>query len=254
MPPLTTHLVVAERVFPHLEPFGAAEYGAFLTGNLVVDVNGFTSVSRRTTHFVGRFDEDGEAAFTASCANFLKQRGRLLSRPWVELTPEERAFVAGYLCHLAADELWKAMSARLQQAWGLNSPEDMPVPPAVVLTAFSVASHALFVDFAAVAAALDTAPLPDVFTHVAHADFLRMWDIVHQPLLQGNSPESFFEMLARSGQDAAELQKVREQHACHWDAAMALVEQVGGVEAFVTEAAERALEILPDLWRKSITS
>ncbi len=245
MPPLTTHLVVAEQVFPHLEAFGATEYGAFLTGNLVVDVNSFTSVSRRTTHFVGRVDEDGYAAFTKSCVKFLDQRERLLARPWAVLTPEERAFVAGYLCHLAADETWKALGARLQQSLGLASLQDMTVPPAVVLTAFSVLSHALFVDFPAVTAALNTAPPPDVFTHVAHADFLRMWDIVRLPLLKGDSPESFFEMLARSGKDAAELQKVREHR--HWDAAVALIEQIGGVEAFVAEAVERALEVLPAL-------
>jgi len=246
MPPLTTHLVVAERVFPHLKEFSAAEYGAFLTGNLVVDVNGFTSVARRTTHFVGRLDEDGEAAFTESCANFLDQRERLLLRPWGNLTLEERAFVAGYLCHLAADEPWKALGARLQQELGLASLQDMAVPPAVVLTASSVLSHALFADFAAVTAALNTAP-PDVFTHVAHADFLRMWDIVRLPLSKGDSPESFFGMLARSGREVAELQKVREQHARYWDAAVALIEQVGGVAAFVAEAVAHALEILPAL-------
>jgi hypothetical protein len=247
MPPLTTHLVVAEQVFPHLEQFGVAEYGAFLMGNLVVDVNSFTSVSRRTTHFVGRVDEDGNAAFTKSCANFFKQREHLLQRPWGDLTPEEHAFVAGYLCHLAADEPWKAMGARLQRLLGLESLEDMPVPGSVVLTVFSVLSHALFVDFDAVTAALHTASLPDVFTHVDHADFLRMWDIVRLPLLKGDSPESFFEMLARSGKGAAELQRIREQHTCHWDAAVALIEQVGGVEVFVAEAVERVLEVLPAL-------
>jgi hypothetical protein len=247
MPPLTTHLVVAEQVFPHLEQFEASEYGAFLTGNLVVDVNSFTSMSRRTTHFVGRVDEDGYASFTKSCVKFLEQRERLLQRPWNGLTPKERAFVAGYLCHLAADEPWKAMGARLQQDLGLASLQDMAVPPAVVLTVFSVLSHALFVDFAAVTAALYTAPLPNVFTHVAHADFLWMWDIVRLPLLKGDSPESFFEMLARSGKVAAELQKVREQHVRYWDAAVALIEQVGGVEAFVAEAVARALEVLPAL-------
>jgi len=247
MPPLTTHLVVAERVFPHLKEFSAAEYGAFLTGNLVVDVNGFTSVARRTTHFVGRVDEDGDAAFTESCVKFLTQRERLLSRPWAALTPEERAFVAGYLCHLAADEPWKALGARLQQSLGLISLQDMAVPPAVVMTAFSVLSHALFVDFATVAVALQAASPPDVFIHVAHADFLRMWDIVRLPLLKGDSPESFFEMLARSGKDAVELQTIREQHARHWDAAVALIEQVGSVEAFVAEAVARMLEVLPAL-------
>jgi len=246
MPPLTTHLVVAERVFPHLSQFSATEYGAFLTGNLLVDVNGFTSVARRTTHFVGRVDEDGDAAFTESCVNFLEQRERLLARPWVELMPEERAFVTGYLCHLAADEPWKAMGARVQQSLGLTSLQDVSVPPAVVLTAFSVLSHTLFADFAAVTAALNTAP-PNVFAHVAHADFLRMWDIVRLPLSKGDSPESFFEMLVRSGKGAAELQKIREQHARHWGAAVALIQQVGGVAAFVAEAVERALEVLPAL-------
>jgi hypothetical protein len=247
MPPLTTHLVVAERVYPHLRAFGPAEYGAFLAGNLVVDVNSFTDISRRVTHFVGRVDEDGDAAFTRSCARFLDQRERLLQRPWAMLMPKERAFVAGYLCHLAADESWKAQGARMQQSLGLQSLEDLPVPAGVVLTAFSVLSHALFANFITAAESMCMATVPDIFTHVARADFQRMWDIVRLPLLGGDSPESFFAMLARSGKNGAELQAIRQQHAQHWDAAVALIAQISSVEKFVAEAVEHALAVLPAL-------
>ena len=151
MPPLNTHLVIAEQVFSHLEQFEDSEYGAFLIGNLVVDVNAFTSVERRATHFVGRLHEDGEAAFTRSCENFFSQRRWLLQRPWSVLTSEERAFVGGYLCHLAADESWKAMVARLPQVLKIDSMEALPAPSTVLLTVFSVLSHALYADFDVVA-------------------------------------------------------------------------------------------------------
>ena len=57
---------------------------------------------------------------------------------------------------------------------------------------------------------LVTTPVPDVFTHVAYDDFLTMWNAVKLPLLKGDSPESFFEMLARNGKSVAEVETIRE--------------------------------------------
>ncbi len=120
MPPLNTHLIIGERVFPHLS-LDETVYGPFLLGCLLVDVNGFTNIDRRVTHFVGRLEEDGTDAFTKSCSNFLSQLDGLLRYTWDDLSPEARAFVIGYLCHLAADEPWKAWGMDIQQALNIDS-------------------------------------------------------------------------------------------------------------------------------------
>ena len=107
MAPVTTHLVIGERVFPQLLQLEPADFGAFLLGCVMVDVHAFSSIDRRTTHFADRFDKHGAYAFDRSCTNFVDQLDDLLVRSWDELTCTEQAFVAGNLCHLAADENWK---------------------------------------------------------------------------------------------------------------------------------------------------
>ena len=121
MAPLITHLVVGERVFAQLGRFDPATYGAFLLGCVLVDVHGFSDVDRRRTHFAGRLEEDGEDAFRKSCAGFLDQLDTVLLRPWGELGEGERAFVAGYLCHLAADEDWKWFGWKVMHGLDISS-------------------------------------------------------------------------------------------------------------------------------------
>ena len=71
MAPLVTHLVIGERVFAQSPQFDSTDYGPFLLGCVLVDVNNFSGMDRRRTHFVGRVDEDGADAFNRSCASFL---------------------------------------------------------------------------------------------------------------------------------------------------------------------------------------
>lgn len=104
MAPLTTHLIIGERVFGKLPQFEEADCGTFLLGCVVPDVHFFGDVDRRTTHFAERLHAEGAYAFYVSCANFLSQLDDLLNLPWDRLTTAEQAFVAGHLCHLAADE------------------------------------------------------------------------------------------------------------------------------------------------------
>jgi hypothetical protein len=180
MAPLTTHLVIGERVYSQVELLEAcpSSYGAFLLGCLLPDMNAFSEIDRRETHLVGRPLEDGLAAFTKSCTRFLERRGSLLQRPWADLSDEERAFVAGYLCHLAADEAWKAFGWRLLRRLGIQSLANlrapMGVPMGVITTASSVLSAELYLDFPAVTAALRGVGVPDVFTHIPYVALARM--------------------------------------------------------------------------------
>ena len=206
MAPLVTHLVVGERVFAQLER-SSDEYGSLLLGCVLVDVHGFSDVDRRRTHFVGRLEEDGTDAFNKSCANFLDQLDDLLLRPWSELTNTEQAYVAGYLCHLAADEDWKRFGWSILHAMGIASLADIPVPGDVIMTAFDVLSSKMYVDLPAVVSALKDVSIPNVLTHVPHESLRAMWDISKEHVLNGDTPESYFEMLKRDAARFRDCQK-----------------------------------------------
>ena len=246
--PLVTHLVIGERVVAELQRFDDTEYGSFLLGCVLVDVHGFSAIDRRTTHFVGRLDEDGTDAFSKSCVNFLGQLDGLLLRPWDALTNAERAFVAGYLCHLAADEDWKQFGWDMLQALNISSLADLPIPGDVFLTAFDVLSSELYIDSVAVVSALSDTGIPDVLTHVPYACFQGMWDVAKAHVMAGGTPASYFEMLKRQGRSNVEIEAVIHQHTVYWEAAVASIREFGGVEPRIRASVQRSLEMIPRLW------
>jgi hypothetical protein len=250
MAPLATHLVIGERVYPQIEPLGArpSSYGAFLLGCLLPDVNAFSEIDRRETHFVGRFGEDGGDAFTQSCTRFLGRRDRLLRRTWDGLSSEERAFVAGYLCHLAADEAWKAWGWRALGKLGIADLALVGVPMGVVTTASSVLSTELYLDFPAVTSALRDVGVPDVFGHVPYSAFVKMWQVLRSYALDGRTYGAYLKLLAGRGRSCAEIEAARREHERYWEAAVALVTEMGGVEPAVKACVERAVHVLPGLW------
>jgi hypothetical protein len=248
MAPLVTHLVVGERVFTQLQRLDDGSYGSFLLGCLLVDVNHFGDVDRRRMHFIGGLEKDGADALNEGCANFLSRLDGLLLRPWRALTGKEQAFVAGYLCHLAADEVWKWLSWHMLRALGIRSLAELPVPGEVVMTVFSVLSSEMFLDFAAVVSALKDVSVPNVLAHVSHDVLRQMWGVVKGPMLNGRTRESYFEMLRRKGKTRAEIEAARHQHDVHWDDAVALIHDIGGVEPGVQAGVRRSLETVPLLW------
>ncbi len=161
MPPLTTHLVIGERIFKQftqLDIFRTA-YGAFLLGCLFVDVNSFSDIDRAITHF----DNDHFGPNPCGCANFLNDLEGILIRPWADLENEEKAFVLGYFCHLAADEEWKKGNYKIRDT--LRRASDL-IPADVVITEFDIQSNDLYLDPDALHAALETAGVPEVLNHV----------------------------------------------------------------------------------------
>lgn len=247
-----THLVVGERIFAELRCFGPGAYGAFLLGCVLPDVQTIGGIDRRTTHFVGRLHEDGEDSFRKSCDNFLEQLDTLLVRPWSEMVERERAFVAGYLCHLAADESWKRMGRDMMRALGIASLADMPVPGEVAITAFDVFSHEMYTDVTAVAASLAGAVVPDVLTHVPHRAFQTMWNVVKPHAMDGKAAESYFEMLERLGKSTKQVEAARREHAVHWSDAVDLIDGKEGVGRYIQDATRRSLEVLPRLLARSV--
>ena len=247
-----THLVVGEHVFAELQRFGTNAYGPFLLGCVLPDVQTIGGIDRRETHFVGRLDENGEDSFTRSCTNFLDQLDTLLVRPWSELVERERAFVAGYLCHLAADEIWKRMTQDVMLVLGIVTLTDLPVPGEVVITAFDVLSHEMYTDVTAVAASLAGAAVPDVLTHVPHRAFQTMWNVVKPHAMDGKAAESYFEMLERVGKSTEQVEAARREHAVYWSDAVDLIDGKEGVGQYIQDAARRPLEVLPRLLARSV--
>lgn len=249
-----THLVVGQRTAGQMEYLQAspAVYGAFLMGCILVDVHAFQPVDRRVTHFVGRVEEDGEAAYRSSCANFLSQLGRINRRPWVELDAPEKAFAAGYLCHLAADECWKKLGKQMFEKLGITSWAELPVPPDVSLTAFD---HLAATHLAApeeIHALLDRAPIPDVFTHVPRAAFQEQWLIIREYVLAGATVEANIEMLEKAGKPAQEIEAARQVFPRRWADALEFSKQIRDVEDFLEEAVQRAVEVMPGLYREGL--
>jgi len=183
----------------------------------------------------------------------LAQLDNVLLHPWDDLSGEEHAFVAGYLCHLAADEAWKAFDQRLLRKLGLARWSDLPIPGGVLMTAYHIPSIALFADFSGVSSALASAQIPDVLRYIPHPVLSRMWTIVRPHALNGRTPESFYGMLKRMGKSETEIQAVRQNHERYWEEAVSFVREQEGIESIVASEIERSVEVVPRLWKRSRT-
>jgi len=166
MAPFLTHLVVGERVWATWDGKRPApdDYGTFLFGCLAPDVDKFChGLEQDTTHFMAK-DEAGTYVWLRS-QRFLEGQTGFLRAPFHTLEAIEQAFVIGYLCHIATDEI----TARSAQAIrSQNSGSSAPLPHVdAILTAMDRRFWAMTRDPASLIDALDRALIPDhafVFT------------------------------------------------------------------------------------------
>jgi len=248
MPASVTHLVAGERILNrHFAESPQDVQGAFLAGCTLVDVHAFSEIERRHTHFVGTVQEDGEDAYLLSCANFLRGLDGLLMRPWSDLSPVERAFAVGYLCHLAVDECWKELGWQLFQKLGINSWANFPVPGDVSLTTFDFMSAEHLLDSPAVDAALGHVVIPDVFSHVPVALFIRQWSVIREYVLARATPDAHARMLELAGKSDTEVEESRQRHEAYWESSIELTQSIGGVGPFLQDGIDRSLQVLPQL-------
>jgi hypothetical protein len=101
MPPITLHMVLAKRVatdlcIPELDD----QQGAFVLGSTSPDIRVLTRQDRYSTHFFDLDIHDHQDSVGA----FLGEHGQLAEA--TALNGPTRAWVAGYLGHLAMDELY----------------------------------------------------------------------------------------------------------------------------------------------------
>jgi hypothetical protein len=250
MATLIAHLAVGERVCATMQYLRSSSqvYGAFLLGCVLVDANYYSGLGRHQTHFTKLSDGEGGSAPRGSCGSFLKQLDSVLLHRWDALSEPEQVFVAGYLCHLAADEAWLEVSWGLLQELGLRAWEDLPVPAEVMLLAFNELSQDLFEDFSIIASALYSAAIPEVFAHVSQESFRKMWDTARAYVLDGGNLESYLALLESRGKTYGEIQTVRQHGEGYREEAIALIKTAGGIERFIRAAVERSVKVIPQLW------
>jgi hypothetical protein len=219
------------------------DYGSFLVGSVLVDVHGFSNIERRMTHFADRFDKESRFAFDRSCQNFVDQFDDLLLRPWATLSNQERAFALGYFCHLAADENWKQFDWDVYHEQGVYLWSDLPVSGDILLTVFDVESGNFYRDYPTVSTVLQDASISNVFSHVTHEEFQRIWHIIKIHVEQKGTLESFLEIQKRLGKDQYEVDRMSEQYRINWNGAKILLAQhFGGIEKRVESMVQQTLE------------
>jgi hypothetical protein len=92
------------------------ELPAFTLGSIAADGHGGAGLRREDTHFYTY-----ERPIRTPLSNLLLARNPELTRP---RSPAQRAFVAGYIGHLAVDEVWTEQVMRpyfIEPAWGSSS-------------------------------------------------------------------------------------------------------------------------------------
>jgi hypothetical protein len=251
MASLIPHLVVGEKVFDHTRWFSDYDYGAFLLGCMLVDVHCCSSLEREVTHFAKRSGDNGQRSFDKSCRNFIDILDDLLFQPWDSMLSSEQAFVAGYLCHLAADEEWKRLDWEINAELGLNWWLDLGIPVEVILTVFDSLSIKHFENPARIMEALGDVSIPKIFRHVPYDILVKAWDIIEILAREGGTTETYCEMLKRSGKQEEEIEIAFHHHDIYWDKARAFVcDFLGGVEPRIISMTEHALQQMPMLLTK----
>lgn len=110
MPTPFTHLVTAAKLLADeslpddLHALLAAERGAFLLGNIAADARVSSGILREQTHFYSHNQPIQEHPWRVMVGTFPQ-----LLRP---TSTGARAFVAGYVAHLALDEVWSIRIVR----------------------------------------------------------------------------------------------------------------------------------------------
>lgn len=101
MPAICWHMVTArEAVLPTKDPNLEENLGCLLLGATAPDIRVITGSSREDTHFYDLSQTDAESGVV----RFFEAHASLARKE--ALSFPLRAFVAGYLTHLAVDELW----------------------------------------------------------------------------------------------------------------------------------------------------
>ncbi len=200
MAPFMTHLVVGERVWSCLDDGWrrAEDYGTFLFGCLAPDVDKLCAgLEQGTTHFLPK-DETGAYAWQRS-QRLLDDETAFLRAPFSGLSCEEQAFVLGYLCHVATDEISGRNALRIQEQFASTGSALPNVD--VILTVMDGRFWAMARDPQGIARALSGASIPAGALTFAPVECLQaMYQIVLPHVLEGGGMQSYLRMVRRERQ------------------------------------------------------
>jgi hypothetical protein len=256
MAPFLTHLVIGERVWSALDGQwpGGGGYGTFLFGCLAPDVNKLCDgLEQGTTHFMPK-DEAGTWTWQRG-QHFLDRPLDFLRAPFYALSAGEQAFVLGYLCHVAADEITGRLARALRENLAATG---RPLPnPDAVLTLIDPRIWATTAAPGRMVAALESATIPDgTFPSIPLHCLTALHQIVLPQLREGGGLKPYLRMLRRQRQwirhgrvsDAtgdpdleAELSAYRRQLEAAFPASEQLVDTID-LERFVENAVSHSLQ------------
>ena len=256
MAPFLTHLVVGERVWKRLGGKCPApdNYGDFLFGCLAPDVDKLCEgLEQGTTHFVAK-DSDNNYVWQRS-QRFLDNQRSFLRAPFDALEADEQAFVLGYLCHVATDEITGRLALGIRD----EISEGGGTLPRVdaILSVMDPRFWAMALDPQGVVKALEAATSPDGTLVFAPQGCLgAMHKIVVPQVREGGGMVPFLNMMRRQRQwmrhgqvsdvadDSeleAELAAYRRQIEADLPASEQLVASME-LEPFVDEAVSHSLQ------------
>jgi hypothetical protein len=175
MAPFNTHFLIAEKLWPEVkamialpETGNSIPYGQFCFGCVAPDVDKLSAtLTQKDTHFFDRTTDYNLMASHRSVA-FLKNQAEFLGVPFVKLPGVAQAFVLGYLCHLAVDEVSKHL-------WRLDTwLRFKPLHPGASFAALDEAGRQRIGHYSAIVEALEAIHALKVIPRIPPADMEQM--------------------------------------------------------------------------------
>jgi len=245
VPASITHAVVGEYVRRELFPLLSVENrGSFYGGCILIDVHAFNNIDRRNTHFVGTIEEDGQNTYLQSCNKFIKDYRELISSPWENIVSYGKYFMAGYLCHLAADETWRKWGLQIYKELGLNSWSEFPVLGDYGLATFDFLSNQLFANKKEFIKEIDSLVIPNIFNHIPYSYFQKQWYVCKDYIYSDGSIEPYVNALERAGKTAKEIETIKSKCIENWGRSIEFYRRMGGAKNYILNSMTRSIEVL----------
>jgi hypothetical protein len=195
--PFLSHLMIGERVWLSLQDWRPASdfYGVFLFGCLAPDIDKFCpDLEQGTTHFLPK--DEGRTWVHRRTLHFLEHPDRYLRAPFSALASTEQAFVLGYLCHVATDEVTGKLAQDIYQRL-ISVDEQVPGPDAV-LTVVDPRLWSMALDPEAMIMALEQASIPGGTLPFAPTECLRaLYHAVLPQVREGGGLEPYLRTVRR---------------------------------------------------------
>lgn len=249
MAPFNTHFLVAEKIWPEVTtrlslPVTRSNnhYGQFCFGCVAPDVDKASdTLTQQNTHFFDRTTDYELMAKNRSVA-FLQRQHEFLCCPFGELSPEEQAFVLGYLCHLCVDEVSKHMWRK--PTWQqLNS-----VQIGTAFAAMDEAARQQIQNYPAIITELHNIGVLNVIPRIPASDLVRMYQGAYNFVQAENVDGEYLALIDLFDRLSPQEREQQRQRLCaQIDDARNLV-NIFRLDVLIPAAIARTLQRFDDLF------